>query len=211
MDHPGPSAARHHPGPRSPRAWARRDLLLASLLGKEHTKNATNSELVQVWPARADLPGDVWKSLLDQATSEVDVLVYSGGFLIEAYNLVEIIKAKAAAGVAFRILLGDSRSEAVRQRARDEGLPSLIERTRSSLEYLSEVAGLPGVHIRLHQTTLYASQFRFDDSMLVNNHTYGSYAARSPVLHLRKVPGGQLFDYYGRAFERVWTTGDAVP
>ncbi len=46
--------------------------------------------------------------------------------------------------------------------------------------------------------------------MMVNTHTYGAYAARSPVLHLRRVPGGQLFDYYDRAYDRVWATGEAV-
>lgn len=181
------------------------------LLGNEQARSATSSELVQVWPTRAGMPGDVWRSLLQQSLSAVDVLVYSGGFLIEAFNLVDVIRSKAEAGVGFRILLGDSRCEAVRLRSRDEGLPSLIDRTRSSVEYLSEVSEHPGVQIRLHQTTLYASQFRFDDSMLVNNHTYGSWAARSPVLHLRKVPGGQLFDYYARAFDRVWATGEPVP
>ena len=60
-------------------------------------------------------------------------------------------------------------------------------------------------------TVLYASQYRFDDSALINNHTYASQAARSPVLHLQKVPGGQLFDYYQHAFERVWATGEPVP
>ena len=138
------------------------------------------------------------------------MLVYSGGFLVESYNFVDIITSKAAQGTNFRILVGDSRSEAVHQRAHEERLPALIERTRSTVEYLAEVADLPGVHLRLHQTTLYASVFRFDDSMLVNNHTYASWAARSPVLHLRKVPGGQLFDYYARAFDRVWATGEPV-
>lgn len=98
----------------------------------------------------------------------------------------------------------------MRLRSHEEGLPSLIDRARSTLEYLGEVASLPGVQIRLHQTTLYASQYRFDDSMLINNHTYGSWAARSPVMHLRRVPGGQLFDYYSRGFERVWATGESV-
>jgi transcriptional regulator with XRE-family HTH domain len=181
-----------------------------SLLGSEQTRNATNAELVQIWPTRGDVPGEVWRSLFRQATSDINVLVYSGGFLIEAYNLVEVMRTKAAAGASFRILVGDSRCEAVRLRAKDEGLPSLIERTRSTVEYLHEVADLPGVQIRLHQTTLYASLYRFDDSMLVNNHTFGSWAARSPVLHLRKVPGGQLFDYYSRAFERVWATGEPI-
>ena len=181
-----------------------------SLLATEQSRNATTSELVQLWPTRGTVPGDVWQALFAQAKSQLDVLVYSGGFLIEAYNLVEVIETKSSEGANFRILVGDSRSEAVRNRARDEGLPALIDRTRSTLEYLAGVARLPGVQLRTHQTTLYASQFRFDDSMLVNNHTYGSWAAQSPVLHLRRVPGGQLFSYYDRAFERVWATGEPV-
>jgi transcriptional regulator with XRE-family HTH domain len=181
------------------------------LLGTEQTRNATNSELVQVWPTRGDVPGDVWRSLFAQATTEVDLLVYSGGFLIEAHNLIDTIEVKAAGGTTFRVLLGDPRCEAVRLRSKDEGLPSLPERCRSSQEYLRHVADLPGVHIRIHQTTLYASQYRFDESMLVNSHTYGSYAAQAPVLHLRRVPGGRLFNYYDRAFERVWATGEPLP
>ena len=114
------------------------------------------------------------------------------------------------AGTTFRILLGDPRCEAVRLRSRDEGLPSLVERCRSTREYLSQVADLPGVHLRTHQTTLYTSQYRFDESMLVNTHAYGVYAPQAPVLHLRRVPGGQLFDFYARAFERVWATGEPV-
>jgi transcriptional regulator with XRE-family HTH domain len=181
-----------------------------SLLGTAQIKNATNSELVQVWPMRGEVPGDVWRSLFAQAADQVDILVYSGGFLIEAYNLVEVIRTKADAGTTIRILLGDPRCEAVRLRSRDEGLPSLVERCRSTREYLTPVTSLPGVHLRTHQTTLYASQYRFDESMLVNIHAYGSYAAQAPVLHLRRVPGGQLFDFYGRAFERVWATGEPV-
>lgn len=180
------------------------------LLGTDQARNTTEAELVHMWPTRSSVPGDVWRALFTQARSDIDVLVYSGGFLVEAYDLVEIIRSKAAAGASFRILLGDSRCEAVRQRGKEEGLPTLPERCRSTLEYLGEVANLPGVQIRIHRTVLYASLFRFDDSMMVNTHTYGAYAARSPVLHLRRVPGGQLFDYYDRAYERVWATGEPV-
>lgn len=181
------------------------------LLQTGQSRTATQSELVQVWPTRQQVPADVWRALLRQAGEQIDVLVYAGGFLIEAYDLVEVIRAKTEAGVRFRILLGDPHAEAVHQRAREERLPGLVERCRSSLEYLADVATLPGVQIRLHGTVLYASQYRFDESALINNHTYGSQAGRSPVLHLRRVPGGQLFDYYQRAFERVWATGEPVP
>jgi transcriptional regulator with XRE-family HTH domain len=182
-----------------------------ALLGTEQSRATTQSELVQLWPTRQAVPGDVWRTLFRQAERQIDVLVYSGGFLIEAYDLVEVIQAKASAGVRFRILLGDSHSEAVHQRAREERLPALVNRCESSREYLADVIPLPGVQVRLHGTILYASQFRFDESMLVNNHTYGSQAARSPVMHLRHVPGGQLFDYYDRSFERVWAKGQPVP
>lgn len=180
------------------------------LLGSVETRNATNSELVQIWPTRGDVPGDVWRALFAQAATDVDLLVYSGGFLIEAYNLVDVIETKAAAGTNFRLLIGDPRCEAVRLRSRDEQLPSLPERCQSTQEYLRPVADLPGVSIRTHQTTLYASQYRFDGSMLVNPHTYGSYAAQAPALHLQRVPGGRLFDFYSRAFERVWATGEPL-
>ena len=46
--------------------------------------------------------------------------------------------------------------------------------------------------------------------MLINNHTYGSFATHSPVMHLRKVGGGQLFSFYADSFDRVWATGRPV-
>jgi transcriptional regulator with XRE-family HTH domain len=182
-----------------------------SLLSTAQSRSATQSELVQFWPSRSAVPGDVWRSLFREAITQLDILVYAGNFLIEAYDLVETVRSKSAAGTNFRILLGDPRSEAVRVRGREEGLPSIVDRCRSSLDYLRTTAALPGVQIRTHTTTLYVSHYRFDDTMLINNHTYGAYAAQSPVIHLQRVPGGQLFSYYDAAFERVWATGEPVP
>jgi hypothetical protein len=65
-----------------------------------------------------------------------------------------------------------------------------------------DAIGAPGVELRFHATTLYNSIYRFDDDMLVNAHVYGAPAAHSPVLHLRRLPGGQLFDHYQASFER---------
>ena len=178
-----------------------------ALLRADRAKNATEAELVQIWPTRDAVPSDLWRTLLNQTATQLDVLVYAGTFLVEAYGLVDLIRTKAKAGTDVRVLIGDSRCEAVRQRAREEGLPTLAERCRSTGEYLSDVAQLPGVGVRTHDTVLYASQYRFDDSMLVNNHAYGAWAVRSPVMHLKKVPGGHLFSHYDDAFERVWSTG----
>jgi hypothetical protein len=90
-----------------------------ALLGREQSKNATNAELVQVWPARGDVPGDVWRSLFQQAADQVDVLVYSGGFLIEAYNRIETIREsppRAPTPASWSATHGATRSESAHAR-----------------------------------------------------------------------------------------------
>jgi hypothetical protein len=88
----------------------------------------------------------------------------------------------------------------VRRRGEEERIgDGLAARVRLGLLCLREAIDAPGVELRFHATTLY----RFDDDMLVNAHVYGAPAAHSPV-HLRRLPGGQLFDHYQASFERVW-------
>jgi alkylation response protein AidB-like acyl-CoA dehydrogenase len=50
------------------------------------------------------------------------------------------------------------------------------------LGYYRQLPG--GVELRLHDTPLYNSVYRFDDEMLVNGHAYGILAAYTPVMHL---------------------------
>ena len=40
--------------------------------------------------------------------------------------------------------------------------------------------------------------------MLINQHIYGTYGYLAPILHLRRVPGADLYDTYMRSFELVW-------
>jgi transcriptional regulator with XRE-family HTH domain len=184
--------------------------LWPGLLAGRRAAAASNAEFVQMWAAREDVPHEVWRALMAQAHETLEVLVYAGGFLVETLGFADIVTAKAQQGAAIRILLGDSESEAVRARGREEGLPTLAQRCRSTMEYLADTVAIPGVSIRTHHTPLYASLYRFDGSMLVNTHTYGAYAARSPVQHLQQVPGGRLFSLYTNSFEQVWAAGRPV-
>ena len=70
--------------------------------------------------------------------------------------------------------------------------------------YYAPYAQHPGISIRLHATTLYNSIFWFDNDMLVNTHAYGVPANFAPVLHLRHLSSGTLFQTYARSFDRVW-------
>lgn len=182
-----------------------------SLLGGAQAVGATSSEIEQTWPTRAAIPGDVWHTLINDA-SRIEVLVYAATFLIDTYRLGDALLNVSNKGGKARLLLGDSQSPALAQRGLDEGLPNVPGRAASALEYLQAqgVPDSPGVELRLHDTPLYASLYRFDDVLLVNPHTHGLPAKDSPVLKLSPVPGGHLFDYYARAFERVWEGGRAL-
>lgn len=179
-----------------------------AVLAEKVTQSASVAELLELHPSRAAVPHGVWSQLVASAREALDVLTYAGTFLFEQHNIVDVLREKSAAGVRCRFLLGDETSEAVRQRAVDEGTTGGLEgRIQLHRRYLREVAGLPGVEVRTHSTTLYNSLFRFDQDLMVNGHAYGAPAGHSPVLHLRRVPGGRMWDHYMRSFEEVWNAG----
>ena len=170
------------------------------------TQAASAAELVTLYPNRGAVPTALWRSLMDGAAHHIDVLVFSGLFLPDSYpEVAKQLTTKAEAGTKVRLALGQPDSEAVRRRGDEEGIgDGLAARVRLAQTYLRDAVGVAGIELRLHATTLYNSIYRFDDDMLVNAHVYGAPAAHSPVLHLRRLPGGRLFEHYQASFERVW-------
>jgi len=75
---------------------------------------------------------------------------------------------------------------------------------------LSPAAGGTRIEVHVHRTTLYNSIDRFDDELLVNAHVWGGNAYMAPVLHLRRLAGGSLFDTYAGSFEAVWATSRPI-
>ncbi|MFD0651245.1 MULTISPECIES: helix-turn-helix domain-containing protein [Streptomyces] len=166
---------------------------------------AGNAELVKLYPHRSAVPHSLWPTLFSQALRHFDVLVYSGFWLTEDSAFLRVVKEKASAGVPVRFMLGDPDSAAVATRGDDEGIgPSMASKIRNALLNYSPLFGLPGVEFRLHSTTLYNSIYRTDNELLANGHVYGVGAYLAPVLHLQRVPGGELFDTYAESVERVW-------
>lgn len=173
-----------------------------------HTKPSGQSEVVQVFPTRSAIPYGLWLDLLAGVNDQMDVLVYSGTFLVEQFNLLPTVRTKAADGVKFRILVGDETSSAVIQRGREEGTSGGLEgRVQLMRRYLAEISGLPNVEVRAHGVPLYNSIYRFDGQMLVNGHAYGSLAGQNPVMHLHQLPGGLMWSHYQRSFGAVWDQG----
>lgn len=178
--------------------------------GDRHSPaDIAHAELIEVFPNRASVPRETWLRLLCNAHSRIDVLVFSGTFFAQTQPKVATLLAdRAAAGVQVRLCFGAPECEAVTIRDREEAIANtLAAKIRSALTYYQQLAAMDGCEVRLHSTTLYASVFRYDDEMIINPHAYGSPATANPCLHVRRLPGGPLFDHYAESFDRVWVGG----
>ncbi|MEV7417492.1 helix-turn-helix transcriptional regulator [Streptomyces sp. NPDC089919] len=171
----------------------------------ESSADLSKAEIVTVYPHRHMVPAGLWREIYNRAEKHVDVLVYSGLWLSEDPKFLDLLKAKVRATAQVRILLGDPSCEAVRQRGIDEGHRIMDGKIRNALmNYRPLFTSHPEIGFRLHDATLYNSLFRADDEMLVNTHVYGIGAYMAPVLHLRRLPGGGLFDTYANSIEQTW-------
>lgn len=179
-------------------------------VGESERTGAATSEFVHVYPHRASVPPALWSNLFGSATRAVDILIYSGMFLADQNpRLGDLLAERAEVGARVRIVIGDPDSPQVAERGAEEGIgDALASKIRNVLIHYQH-ADVPGVDIRLHATTLYNSIYRFDDELLVNSHVYGFPAAHAPVLHVRKLSTGIVFDTYMESFKKVWES--AVP
>ena len=174
-------------------------------LSAKRRSEVAQSEIVQVYPHRSEVPKDLWEHLFSQAKHEIGVLVYAGLFLAEDARVQRTLREKAATGARVRILLGDPNSQVVADRGSDEGVgDAMAAKIRNALALYRPMQSVEGIEFRFHQTVLYNSIYRADNQLLVNTHLQGLTAAHAPVWHLRKLLGGELAESYLDSFERVW-------
>ncbi|GIH76556.1 helix-turn-helix domain-containing protein [Planobispora longispora] len=174
-------------------------------LTPQQVADASESEIVTVYPHRWAVPRDAWGRLFTQAKREIGVLVYSGIFIAQDTGIMRTFAEKARAGVRVRILLGDPDALEVAQPGADEGVSDgMVAQTRMAQLLYRPLRPVEGIEIRLHHTILYNSIYRGDDQLLVNTHIYGKFATDAPVMHLRKVLGGDMVTTYLESFDDVW-------
>lgn len=166
------------------------------------------TEIVASYPDRASVPRDVWLQLLNAASGNVDVLVYSGTFLAQTNpRIAEMLLERAAAGAQIRLCFADPSGSAVALRDEEEGIHGTLgAKIRACMSYFVSLVGEPNCGIKLHNTTVYASIFRYDDQALINTHIWGRPASGNPLLHIRRVEDADsMFNKYVDSFDRIWT------
>jgi transcriptional regulator with XRE-family HTH domain len=178
----------------------------APQLARSPMAGAHGTELIGTYPNRASVPREMWLALLQQAQEQIDVLVFSGTFFAQTNpHVAKMLAGRAAAGVRVRLLFGQPDGAAIANRGREEGIgDTLAAKIRASLFYYRPLLAVPGCEVRLHDTTLYNSLFRYDDTLLVNPHVYGQPASANPILHLQRASDGGWFDDYAQSFDAVW-------
>ncbi|MEU5115916.1 XRE family transcriptional regulator [Streptomyces longwoodensis] len=181
-------------------------------LRQARSARAVSPELVALYDQRADIPVSTFVDMLAQAREHIDVLVYAAVFLHEAYpRLNDLLRERADDGCAIRIAIGDPDSTNVQHRGQEERFGHGIEsRCRLALMHYRPLAGVSGIEVRTHATTLYNSIYRADDQVLVNAHVWGVNAYGAPVWHLRRSGKGGMFDTYASSFDAVWETATPV-
>jgi hypothetical protein len=170
------------------------------------TAAGSTAEIIAAFPHRIDFPIAAWSEILRTARKSIDLIGYALLFLPEQQrNLIEELAAKAGKGCAIRICLALPTCAAVKQRDEEEGLHgALAARVQTGWTYFGKLLGTAGIEFRAHDVPMYNSVFRFDGQMLVTPHLYSFPGYQSPMIQLRRMGNGGIFDTFMEHFDAIW-------
>ncbi len=173
----------------------------------------SDREIIDVYPTRSRVPGDLWDQLIGDARDEILLGGYTNYFFwTERPNFAETIRGKVESGVNVRLLIGDPDGEVTRRGQEIERAQlSLATRINITLEELGKLGPLPGLEVRFSETNAEAhvsrSIFAFDQESLVSEHIADRLGHGSLTFHLRRKQDGGAFDQYKAHFDHLWQGG----
>lgn len=167
---------------------------------------ASKAGLIGIWSNRSDFETKYWIELLKESKGDIDILCYAMAFLPEHPDFNNLIEQKLQSGYNIRILLGDPDGCNIKKRTieeKNEG--DIVSRIRTSIERLKQIENYEKIKIKYHNTPLYASIYRFGDTLLVTPQLYATRGAKAPLLRVQKNDtASSLYNSYSAYFESVW-------
>lgn len=178
---------------------------------REQLSRGRNAEIVATFPHRSNVDVSRWRSVLNGASEQIDLLGYTLYFLPQMIpELPDILSTKCQAGTRIRIVLADPECEQVALRDLEEKEPiTIVARIQSSLRVFKQLASCPNAELHFQTAPLYNSIYRFDDQMFVTPHLYATPGFAAPLLHLRQVGPIGIFSTFASHFEALWS--DTTP
>jgi hypothetical protein len=173
-------------------------------------KTGPDREIRHTYPNRSGMPVSVWQRILDEARHE---FVYSAYSITILWTLIpdatERLRARAEEGCRVRLIIGDPTDPLTTADEATTGVPlklsTRIEQSQFLLEPLRDV-----VQVRQSPLGYGRSVFRGDDEALLAIWPHGIWGGDYPVLHLRRMQDGGVFDQMAvRHIEALWR--DSTP
>jgi transcriptional regulator with XRE-family HTH domain len=190
------------------------DVLITELIRRYQKRS--DREILDVFPRRSNVPGELWDRLIAGAKSDITLGGYTNYFFwTERPHFSETLREKAEAGVRVRILLGNPDGEVTRRRERIESAPlTLNTRIHITLDELATLGPVPGIEVKYSDANAEAhvsrSIFRFDREALVCEHIAERLGHGSLTFHLRRLHDDGPFDQYVAHLEHLWDGGTPV-
>jgi hypothetical protein len=170
------------------------------------SEEGQGGEIVGTYAWRSEVPTGLWWDLIDRASEQIDLLGYTLYFLgLQHPELIPALREKCGDGCRIRAAIGHPESQHIAYRDTEEGTPlTLPVRIRTTLSTWQSIIDCPGFELRFQDAPLYNSVFRFDSEMFVTPHLYATVGSQAPLLHLRRLGSGGLFDRFASHFEAIW-------
>lgn len=171
------------------------------------------AEVLGAYAHRADIPTDLWISLLRNATERIDIIGYAYPFVFELLpNASEIVAAKCRAGATVRLGFADPDCPHVMERDGLEQMGGTLPgRIRNALSMLGPLTDTAGCTVGLHTSHLYNSVFRFDSEMIVTPYLFRARGYQHTALYLRRLSPHGIFESFADQFEQIWGTITPYP
>ncbi|GAB2559735.1 DUF5919 domain-containing protein [Nocardia heshunensis] len=166
------------------------------------------AEVLAAYAHRAEIPSDLWVSLVHKATEQIDIIGYAYPFVFELLpKAADLIAAKTSSGCVVRLGFADPDCDHVIERDLLEQMGgTLAGRIRNALSMLGPLASTPGCSVGLHATHLYNSVFRFDSEMIVTPYLFRARGYQHTALYLRRLSPHGIFESFADQFEQLWGT-----
>ncbi|MGW0904122.1 XRE family transcriptional regulator [Streptomyces sp. NPDC002853] len=184
---------------------------------KERLKTGGDLEIVESFPYRSAAPSTLWASLIEESRNDLFLSGFTNYFFwtqVPAFS--QVLRRKTKQGVRVRFLLGDPDGEVTRQREVIEDVALTVStRIHMTLEELTRVGDLDGLEVHFSAPEdavnhVSLSVFRFDDQELVTPHLARLVGHDSPLMHLRRVKEGGMFDRFAEHAEELWSRSRPV-